>query len=69
MNYEIDDRMILKIPKTDKKKVWHPDTRKYTMENNNLELYTVNTSLEYDTKIFLYARELFRWSNQKTLNK
>jgi hypothetical protein len=67
MGREVKHRMILKIPKTDKKKVWHPETRKYTMENNNLEPYIVNTDLEFDTKIFLYAREIYRWANQGAL--
>lgn len=67
MGVQIVDRLILRLPKTEKRKVWIVDG--YKMVDNNLEAVRVPTDYEFDKKTFRYARELSRWFNQQTLKE
>jgi len=67
MGVQIVDRLILRLPKTEKIKRWIVD--KYIMVDNNLEAIRVPTDYEFDKKTFRYARELYRWFNQQALKE
>jgi hypothetical protein len=65
MGCEIGDRLIIRLPKTKKKKVWEND--EYKMVDNKIEFLKIPTEIEFDKKTFINLREGYRWINQQIL--
>lgn len=66
MGCEIGDRLIIRLPKTKKKKVW--EDNKYKMVDNKIEFLKIPTEIEFDKKAFINFREGYKWINQKILS-
>lgn len=60
---EIQDRVILRLPKTDTKKDYDKETRKYSTVPNNLEVGRSPFSYEFDKATFLHLREAYKYIN------
>lgn len=61
MGVKVDQRIILRLPKTEKRKVWNG--KGYNMVENNLEAIIVPTPLQWDTEVFIKAREIYKYIN------
>ena len=60
---QIDDRIVIRLPKTLKKKVYNKQTRKYEEIDNNIEIRRSPFSIEFDKQNFRYARALYKYIN------
>ena len=61
MGVNVEQRIILRLPKTEKRKVWNG--KGYNMVENNLEAIIVPTPLQWDTEVFIKAREIYKYIN------
>lgn len=67
MGWTPEERILVRIPKTETRKVWDSVTRKYNIVENNLEIFTPSTELSFDKEVFKHLRQVFRWQNQVAL--
>jgi hypothetical protein len=63
MGIEVKDSLIIRLPKSKKKKVWVEATRKYSMVDNIIEFITPPTNPEWDKEVFIKIREIYKWIN------
>lgn len=63
---QIDERIIIRLPKTLLKEEWNEKEKKYEMVENNIEVQPVKTNYEADKIAFLHALPLKGWINQFT---
>jgi hypothetical protein len=68
-NIKIDNRIILRFPKTVLREEYNVKKQKYEMKPNNLEPEWVKGSYEFDRDVFFHALPLKAWSNQFTQKK
>lgn len=61
---DIQDRIVVRLPKTLTKKVYDRKTRQYNEVENNIEIGRSPFSMEYDKETFKHARELYKYINQ-----
>lgn len=66
MGINIEDRLIMRLPKTFKRSVWINGD--YRMVDNKLEIIRPPTNIEHDIKTFKNLRCAYKWLNQKILN-
>lgn len=59
-----DARIIVRLPKTEVKMVYNRKTRVYDTVPNDLEVFEVPTSYDFDLQTFLAARQVYKWTNQ-----
>lgn len=62
-NIKIDDRIIIRFPKTLEREEWDEKEHKYKMVENNLEVETVKSDYEFDRDAFFHALPLKKWIN------
>jgi len=67
-NIKIDDKIIIRLPKTLKLKVYDKKTQKYTTIENNIEIARSPFSHEFDCENFRHARALYRYTNSDKIN-
>lgn len=60
---EIEDRIVIRLPKTLTKKVYNRTTRKYDEIENNIEIGRSPFSMDFDREAFLSARVLYKYLN------
>lgn len=65
---QIDERIIIRLPKTVEKEEWDDKKRKYKIVPNNIEVEIVKTSYEFDRDTFFHALPVKKWINQFTKN-
>lgn len=61
---KVDERIIIRLPKTVEKEEWDEKKRKYKMVPNEIEVQTVKTNYEFDKNAFFHALPLKQWINQ-----
>ena len=61
---KIDDRIIIRLPKTLIKEEWNEKEHKYEMVDNNLEVEIVKTNYELDRDTFFHCLKIKKWINQ-----
>ena len=61
---KIDDRIIIRLPKTPEREEWNKEERKYYMVPNNLEVKIVTTNYEWDKQTFFFMLPVKKWINQ-----
>lgn len=66
---KIDDRIIVRLPKTLTKEEWDKENHKYKIIENNLEVKIVETDYEMDRDVFFHALPLKKWINQMETRK
>lgn len=69
MGIEVEDRIIIRLPKTPKRKVWVEEKKRYEMQTNKIEFITPPTNWNFDQKCFIHAREVYKWVNYAENNK
>ena len=60
---KIDDRIIIRLPKTLEKEEWDKENRKYKMVENNIEVEVVKTNYEMDRDTFFHCLFVKKWIN------
>lgn len=60
---KIDDRIIIRLPKTLEREEWDKEKRKYYMVENNLEVKKVVTNYELDRDTFFHCLFVKKWIN------
>ncbi len=60
---QIDDRIVIRLPKTLTKKVYDRKTRQYNEVDNNIEIRRSPFSIEFDKENFRHARMLYKYIN------
>jgi hypothetical protein len=65
---KIDERIIIRLPKTLEKDEWDEKGRKYKKVENKIEVHLVKTPYEMDIEAFKHCLPLKKWINiiQKT---
>lgn len=63
MGIKVEDRIIIRLPKTEKRKVWIEEIKQYKMVDNKIEFITPKTDWEFDKECFIHARQLYKWLN------
>jgi len=66
---EIDERIIVRLPKTLELDEWNPDTRTYSKVENKIEVLIVPTDYKMDREVFLHCLPLKQWINLITNKK
>lgn len=61
---KIDDRIIIRLPKTLEREEWNDKEKKYELLPNNLEDEIVKTNYEIDKNTFVNALPVKQWCNQ-----
>lgn len=61
---KVDDRIIVRLPKTLEREEWDAKERKYKKVENNLEVKVVDTDYEEDREAFFHALPLKKWINK-----
>lgn len=61
MGFGVDQRLILRLPKTEIHKVWDDKNRTYNIEENLLESRTIMSGIREDLATFKHLREIHRW--------
>jgi hypothetical protein len=69
MGWQAEDRIIVRIPKTEMQEVWNKKTRRHDVLPNNLEIVRVPTELAFDLATFLHLRQVMKWTNQQILKR
>ena len=59
--YVVDERIIVRIPKSVYRKVYHPESHSYTMEENLIEMKIIDSDLNEDLTIFKTQIPLYLW--------
>lgn len=67
MGWLPEERILVRIPKTDVKKVWNG--RNYDVVENNLEVIIPPTDLRFDIETFKHLRQAFKWVNQQAFRR
>ncbi len=62
----IDDRVIIRLPKTLTKEEWNEKERKYEMIENNIEVESVKSDYQSDKNAFLHCLPVKAWINKLT---
>ena len=62
-NIKIDQRIIIRLPKTLEIEEWDKKEHKYSKVPNNIEVCIVGTSYEMDRDVFLNCLPVKRWIN------
>lgn len=65
---KVDNRIIIRLPKTLMKEEWDKKEYKYKMVENNIEVKVVDTSYELDRDTFFYCVFIKKWINLMTNN-
>ena len=65
----IDERTIIRLPKTLEKEEWDKEERKYKKVKNDIEIFVVPTPYENDVRVFLHCLPLKGWINAVQNNK
>lgn len=60
---KIDERIILRLPKTSHKEEYDVKTYTYHMVENNIEIVMVPTNYEIDREVFFHCLPLKKWIN------
>jgi len=60
---EIQDRIIIRLPKTPTKKVYNKETKQYTEEENNIEIARSPFDMAWDCENFRHARAIYKYIN------
>jgi hypothetical protein len=60
---KIEDRIIVRLPKTLQREEYNKDTHKYYMVDNNLEVEVVKTNYQFDKNIFFHCLPVKTWIN------
>ena len=60
---KIDDRIIIRLPKTLLKEEWDKENKKYKMVENNIEVEIVKTNYELDRDTFFHCLPVKKWIN------
>lgn len=60
---KIDDRIIIRLPKTIEREEWNDKEFKYEMKPNNIEVEIVENEYEFDRDAFFHALPLKKWVN------
>lgn len=60
----IDERIIIRLPKTLQKEEWDKKKHQYNMVDNNLEIHKVKTNYEVDRDTFFHCLYVKKWINQ-----
>ena len=60
----IEERIIIRLPKTLEREEWNEAEHKYEMMPNNLEVEIVKTNYEFDKNTFFHALPVKQWCNQ-----
>lgn len=63
---KIDQRIIIRLPKTLEKEHYDKKTHTYSMIPNNLEVKELNDTYEEDRDVFLHCLPMKRWCNKHT---
>lgn len=63
---KIDDRIIIRLPKTLEREEWDKVNHKYFKVENNLEVVTVGTSYIHDRDTFFHCLPVKSWINTVT---
>lgn len=66
---KVDQRIIIRLPKTLKKEEYDKKTRTYSMVANDLEVMVLNDTYEEDRDVFIHCLPVKRWCNKITKNK
>jgi hypothetical protein len=61
---KIDNRIIIRLPKTLEREEWDEVNHKYIMVANDLEVKILNGSYDWDRDIFFHCLPLKTWINQ-----
>lgn len=64
----IDQRVILRLPKTLTKEEWNEKEHKYEIKDNNIQSVVVPTSYQIDRDVFFHCLPLKSWINTVTAN-
>jgi len=62
-NIKIEDRIVVRLPKTLTKKVYNKETRRYNEIENNIEIGRSPFSMSFDKETFRHARALYKYVN------
>ena len=68
MGIEVGERLIIRLPKTEKKKVWNDELKQYNLVDNIVEFLPVPTNIDFDKKTFISCRQIYKWINQALIN-
>jgi len=60
---KIDERIIVRLPKTLELDKWDEDTRTYSKVKNKIEVLVVPTDYKMDKEVFLHCLPLKQWIN------
>jgi hypothetical protein len=60
---KIDERIIIRLPKTLEREEYNKDTHTYYMVENNIEVETVKTEYEMDRDVFFHCLPIKKWIN------
>ena len=60
----IDDRIIVRLPKTLELNEWDKENRKYRKVENSIEVKVIDTDYEFDRDTFVAALPVKKWINQ-----
>jgi len=63
-NIKIDERIIVRLPKTLYRDEWDKQHHQYKKVANNLEVFVVPTDYEEDKQVFLHCLPLKKWINE-----
>jgi hypothetical protein len=63
-----EDRLIIRLPKTEKRKVWNNELKQYNMVDNVIEFLQVPTDIGFDKQTFISCRQIYKWINQALIN-
>ena len=66
---KIDDRVIIRLPKTLEIEEWDNEKFKYFMKPNNIEVEIVKTSYELDRDTFFHCLPVKQWINAVSKDK
>ena len=61
---KVQDRIIVRLPKTLEREEWNEREHKYEMIENNLEIKIVDTDYKIDTDVFVHALPVKTWCNK-----
>jgi len=60
----IDERIIVRLPKTLYLDIWDKRTKQYNKVENNIEIKVVDTDYQEDKEVFLHCLPLKKWINK-----
>jgi hypothetical protein len=66
---KVDERVIIRLPKTLYREEWDKKEHKYKKVENNIEVEIVKTNYEEDKNVFFHCLPLKQWINKMENNK